>query len=138
MGVLHKAEDLKLKRIVALKFLLHELIEDPEHKARFLRETQAAAALDHSNICTVHEIDEVEGETFIAMAFLEGQTVKDKIAERPLKSPLAVPQGEFVGLDQINIGPLPRSLAGRSQGRGGGPSVHVIQNWYEGFRDRAR
>ncbi len=85
MGIVYKAEDLKLKRTVALKFLRSDLIEDPEHKKRFLREAQAAAALDHSNICTVHEIDEVEGETFIAMAYIEGQTVKDKIAERPLK-----------------------------------------------------
>ena len=85
MGVVYKAEDTKLRRTVALKFLRSDLIEDPEHRERFLREAQAAAALDHPNICTVHEIDEVEGETFIAMAFIEGQTVKNKIAERPLK-----------------------------------------------------
>ena len=85
MGVVYKAEDTKLKRFVALKFLRSDVLEDEEHRERFLREAQAAAALDHSNICTVHEIDEVEGETFIAMAFIEGQTVKDKIAERPLK-----------------------------------------------------
>ena len=85
MGVVYKAEDTKLKRFVALKFLRSDVLEDEEHSERFLREAQAAAALDHSNICTVHEIDEVEGQTFIAMAFIEGQTVKDKIAERPLK-----------------------------------------------------
>ena len=85
MGVVYKAEDLKLKRTVALKFLRSDVLEDEEHKERFLREAQAAAALDHPNICTVHEIDEVDGETFIAMAFIEGQSVKDKIAERPLK-----------------------------------------------------
>ena len=85
MGVVYKAEDTKLKRFVALKFLRSDVLEDEEHRERFLREAQAAAALDHSNICTVYEIDEVEGETFIAMAFIEGQTVKDKIAERPLK-----------------------------------------------------
>ena len=85
MAVVYKAEDTKLKRFVALKFLRSDLLEDEEHKERFLREAQAAAALDHSNICTVHEIDEVEGKTFIAMAFIEGPTVKDKIAERPLK-----------------------------------------------------
>ena len=85
MGVVYKAEDTKLKRFVALKFLRSDILEDEEHRERFLREAQAAAALDHPNICTVHEIDEVEGETFIAMAFIEGRTVKDKIAERPLK-----------------------------------------------------
>ena len=85
MGVVYKAEDIKLERTVALKFLASHLLEDEEGRARFIREAKAAAALDHPNICTVHEIDEVDGETFIAMAVIEGQTVKDKIAERPLK-----------------------------------------------------
>ncbi len=85
MGVVYKAEDTKLRRVVALKFLRAELIEDPEHRERFLREAQAAAALDHPNICTIHEIDEDAGRTFLAMAFIAGLTVKDKIAQRPLK-----------------------------------------------------
>jgi serine/threonine protein kinase len=85
MGVVYKAEDLKLGRAVALKFLRGDVLESAEHKERFLREAQAAAALDHPNICTVHEIDEAERKTFLAMAFVEGQSVKDKIAERPLK-----------------------------------------------------
>ena len=85
MGVVYKAEDTKLERTVALKFLASHLLEDEEGHARFIREAKAAASLDHPNICTVFEIDEVEGETFIAMACLEGQTVKAKIAERPLK-----------------------------------------------------
>ncbi len=85
MGVVYQAEDTKLERTVALKFLAAHLLGDEEGRARFIREAKAAAALDHQNICTVHEIDEVEGETFIAMAYIEGQTVKDKIAERPLK-----------------------------------------------------
>ena len=85
MGVVYKAEDTKLERTVALKFLAPHLLEDEEGRARFIREAKAAASLDHPNICTVYEIDEVDGETFIAMAYLEGQTVKAKIAERPLK-----------------------------------------------------
>ena len=85
MGVVYKAEDTKLRRTVALKFLRSDLLEDPEHRERFLREAQAAAALDHPNICTVYEIDEADEQTFISMAFLEGQTVKQKLRERPLK-----------------------------------------------------
>ena len=85
MGVVYKAEDTKLERPVALKFLAPHAIEDPEHKARFVREAKAAARLDHQNICPIYEIDEAEGQTFLAMAYLEGQTLKDKITERPLK-----------------------------------------------------
>ena len=79
MGVVYKAEDTKLKRIVALKFLHPDLVRDTEAKERFVQEAQAAAALDHPNICTVHEINESDGQTFIAMAFVEGQSLKDKI-----------------------------------------------------------
>ena len=85
MGVVYKAHDTKLERAVALKFLAAHALEDPEYKARFVREAKAAARLDHQNVCPVYEIDEVDGRTFIAMAFLEGQTLKNKIAERPLK-----------------------------------------------------
>ena len=85
MSVVYEAEDTRLKWPVALKFLRSDVLEDDEHKERFLREAQAAAALDHSNICTVYEIDEVDGQTFLSMAYLEGQTVKDKIKARPLK-----------------------------------------------------
>ena len=84
MGVVYKAEDLKLGRAVALKFLPSHLLESEEHKARFLHEARAAAQLDHSNICTVYEIDEANGQTFLAMACLEGQTLKQKTAARPL------------------------------------------------------
>ena len=85
MGIVYKAEDTSLDRPVALKFLAAHAIEDPEHKARFVREAKASARLDHQNICPVYEIDEADGHTFLAMAYLEGQTVKDKVAERPLK-----------------------------------------------------
>ena len=85
MGVVYKAEDTTLERPVALKFLATHAIEHPEHKARFFREAKAAARLDHQNICPVYEIGEADGQTFLAMAYLEGQTVKEKITERPLK-----------------------------------------------------
>ena len=85
MGVVYKAEDTKLKRIVALKFLPPQALGDKEDKIRFLNEAQAAAALDHPNICTIHEIDEAEGQTFISMAYIEGQSLKEKIESGPLK-----------------------------------------------------
>jgi len=85
MGIVYKAEDTKLKRTVALKFIPPELIHIPEIKERFLREAQAAAALDHTNICAVYEIDESEGRAFISMPFIEGMTLKEKISNGPLQ-----------------------------------------------------
>jgi TolB-like protein/predicted Ser/Thr protein kinase/Flp pilus assembly protein TadD len=84
MGVVFKAEDTKLRRTVALKFLPEEIGRDPEAKKRFLREAQAAAILDHPNICPVYEVDESEGEMFLTMAFIEGRSLKERIAEGPL------------------------------------------------------
>jgi serine/threonine protein kinase len=78
MGVVYKAEDSKLKRFVALKFLSEKISYDSEEKVRFLREARAAAALDHPNIVAIHEITEVEGQSFIAMAYVEGSTLKQK------------------------------------------------------------
>src|SRR5687767_11711616 len=85
MGVVYRAEDLSLQRTVALKFLSPHALDDSGAKERFLREARAAASLDHSNVCTVYEIGEHDGQAFLAMAFIDGQTVKEKIAERPLK-----------------------------------------------------
>ncbi len=84
MGVVYKAEDAKLKRLVALKFL-STIALDGEDKSRFLREAQAAAALNHPNICTIHAIDEADGQMFIAMEFIEGQSLLEKIASGMLQ-----------------------------------------------------
>lgn len=84
MGVVYKADDLTLKRTVALKFLSANLLTDPDQKTRFLREAQAAAALDHPNISTIHEVHEEDGHTFIVMAFIDGEDLGKKLQEGPL------------------------------------------------------
>ena len=148
MGVVYKAEDSNLKRPVTLKFLAPDLLRDAEGRKCFEREAHAAARLDHPNICTVHEIDQVEYRTFSAMAFLEGRPLSERIEEGPLKLPealsiaiqmaegLEVAHAKGVGLTQLagsskftregtTLGTVKPHVAKQAEGAPTGPAKDI-------------